>query len=71
MTKSNNSRKIFQKKGRVILQQKKDTKKEVEKKKKRKQKGGTNSQGKKMNFEIKKAKAPKKLFFFPWDKIFY
>jgi hypothetical protein len=71
MTKSNNNRKIFQKKDRVMLQQKKDTKKGVEKKRKRKLKEDTNSQGKKMNFGVKKAKESKKLFFFPWSKIFY
>jgi hypothetical protein len=71
MTKSNNNQKIFQKKDREILQQKKDTKKESEKKKKRKLKEGTNSQGKRMNFGVKKVKESKKLFFFPWSKVFY
>jgi hypothetical protein len=71
MTKSNNNRKIFQKKNRVILQQKKDTKKKVEKKRKRKLKEDTNLPGKKMNFGVKKVKESKKLFFFPWSKIFY
>ena len=71
MTKSNNNRKIFQKKDRVILQQKKGTKERVEKKRKRKLKEDTNSPEKKMNFGVKKVKESKKLFFFPWSKIFY